>query len=442
MAVNPVDRSYVLVWEGTGLMPGETDIYARRFDEHGAALGSEFRANTFLPGDQTLPKVAMDYAGNFVVVWDTTIPLATGHVVYGRRFAADGTPIDDEQFGVYVEPRSAPTFPSVAMDADGDFVVAWQAAISPENYDVYARQFTTNGALASHFVVNSESLDGMQWQPSIAMDSEGNFLVTWNSANGAIREVKARWFTADGIADPAFRVRAATLEELDHASVAMNPHGEFVIAWQSGVPFQLYREDFDSYSDSSELNGQGGWLPQEPFDNLVLGKPAANGMSGIVVDGFTLPDGYGLKPVSVYHPIDLLTSSGMVQLSFKALARSGSRTPANPTSLYAGVALTDPAGSIAPMGWFVENPLNPGDVVNEWVFRVPTESGHTDIRTHSDLGVLGGIDEVVEMGIIIDQKSSTVVGTFDFGSGPGSTPPVKVSESDLDAHAGISIFRA
>ena len=60
-------------------------IYAQQFDASANAVGSETRVNTFRTNDQHAVDVAMDAAGDFVVVWQSEGQDGSG---IGRVFAA------------------------------------------------------------------------------------------------------------------------------------------------------------------------------------------------------------------------------------------------------------------------------------------------------------------------------------------------------------------
>ncbi len=64
------------------------------------------------------------------------------------------------------------------------------------------------------------------------MDAVGNFIVTWNSSNGATQDVFARWFTAAGVPEPEFRVNTTIFGKQDNPVLTMNRAGEFVVAWR------------------------------------------------------------------------------------------------------------------------------------------------------------------------------------------------------------------
>ena len=126
------DGDFVVVWDSQG--SGGTDssaasIQGQRYASDGAPAGSEFQVNTYTTSDQFGPEVAMDADGDFVVTWysyGSSGTDASGGSIQGQRFAADGSPAGGElQVNTYT--TDFQNRPAVAMDADGDFVVAWES---------------------------------------------------------------------------------------------------------------------------------------------------------------------------------------------------------------------------------------------------------------------------------------------------------------------------
>ncbi len=107
------------------------------------------------------PSVASDTDGNFVVVWATYTfdfdPDEGG--ILGRRFRRDGTPIGP-QFRVsppILNVGLRDESPVVAMDSDGDFVVAWFLAdfTSSRRPLIRAQRFDKAGqSVGTAFTVN------------------------------------------------------------------------------------------------------------------------------------------------------------------------------------------------------------------------------------------------------------------------------------------------
>jgi hypothetical protein len=92
-------------------------------------VGGEFQVNTYTTGDQVDPSVAADPDGDFVVVWASDGyygpgPDGSESSIQGQRYASDGTALGGEfQVNTYTTGSQGGT--SVAVEGDGDFVVAW-----------------------------------------------------------------------------------------------------------------------------------------------------------------------------------------------------------------------------------------------------------------------------------------------------------------------------
>jgi hypothetical protein len=91
------------------------------------AQGVEFRVNTVTFSQQWRPSVASDANGNFVVSWSDKTQDRDGYGVVARRFAASGVPRGAD-FLVNTYTASNQRLPGVAADASGNFVVIWNSA--------------------------------------------------------------------------------------------------------------------------------------------------------------------------------------------------------------------------------------------------------------------------------------------------------------------------
>ena len=72
-----------------------SDIYAQQFNSNGVAKGDAFRVNTTTGVSQESPKVAIDADGDFVVTWESG-DLDTGTDIYARRFDSAGAALGGE----------------------------------------------------------------------------------------------------------------------------------------------------------------------------------------------------------------------------------------------------------------------------------------------------------------------------------------------------------
>jgi VCBS repeat-containing protein len=215
---------FVVVWEGDGA--GGYDIYGRRFDSTGMALGNEFQISVSTPNGE--PAVAIADDGRFVVVWDDSVGIRA------RLYAANGTPVTGE-FLVHSETYAGES--AVAMDANGNFVVVWRETNGGQ--DVFYRQFDSLGnPLAATKTLNTTTT-GTQTNPSVAVDSAGNFIATWEGfGTGDTAGVFYRRFTSAGVALDAFEVRVnqTTAGTQNQASLAVQNVNNFAVVWSGNGP--------------------------------------------------------------------------------------------------------------------------------------------------------------------------------------------------------------
>jgi hypothetical protein len=234
------DGDFVVVWAGSAQDGDGSGIFAQRYDPAGNPLGSELPVNTVTTNNQGDPAVAMNADGDFVVVWQSGLQDGDGYGIFARRFDAAGSPLDSPEFQVNTFTTGDQELPAVAMDADGDFAVTWQSyAQDGDDLGVFARRFDAAGAaLGGEFPVNSFTT-GAQSNPALAMDADGDFVVAWDTPNqdgnlGGVLGVFAQRF--DGAGNPLdgeFQVNTETIADQELAAIAMDPDGDFVLAWAS-----------------------------------------------------------------------------------------------------------------------------------------------------------------------------------------------------------------
>ncbi len=225
--------NFVMVWESV-YQDGDSDgVFGQRFDATGVPVGTEFQVNSYTTGAQYGSAVASDGSGNFLVVWHNQIHNVPLYSV-AQRFDALGVPAGDE-FRLSAYTTESETNPAVAADGLGNFIVVWSAS-DASMVGVYGRRFTGSGSpLGSEFQVNTYTTS-VQGPPLVAADAAGNFVVVWSSygQDGASYGVFGQRFDSSG--DPAggeFQVNSYTTWWQVATSVAMNSAGSFVVTWES-----------------------------------------------------------------------------------------------------------------------------------------------------------------------------------------------------------------
>lgn len=150
------DGKAVIVWESMGQDGNHLGIFARRV-ENGALVGDEFQVNTYTDSRQSFPTAAMDAAGNFVIAWRSSLQGSPGGTIYAQRFAADGSRIGSEFLvGPDNSNRDSQSEPQMAMDASGRFMIAW----SNRELGVLAEQLGQNQLEERWLEIRSFNADG------------------------------------------------------------------------------------------------------------------------------------------------------------------------------------------------------------------------------------------------------------------------------------------
>jgi hypothetical protein len=245
------DGAFVVAWSHYTGAGAQLDIFARRFNSAGAPQGSEFQVNVFTPAFQESPAIALDNDGDFVVAWEGRSDQdgsSTG--IFARRFDSVGV-AKGAEFQVTTYTLDYQLGPAVALDADGDFVVAWMSEQDGDGFGIFSRRFTSAGVAGVEVLTNVRTSGG-QGTPAVAIDSDGEFVVSWTGTDGDASGVFARRFNALGAPSGGeFQVHAATLGVQYDGAVTMDPEGDFVIAWPSRVlgnssTYDIFARRFDS----------------------------------------------------------------------------------------------------------------------------------------------------------------------------------------------------
>jgi hypothetical protein len=250
--------SYYTDYYGNTYSLGSYGVWARRFAPNGKPLGSDFQVNSATTYFQYPPSVAMDRAGNFVVVWQSGFyydrndnPDGSGQGVFGRLFSATGTPRGDD-FQVNTYTTDTQYIPFVGMTSKGGFVVVWASypylgigGQDGSSAGTFGQRFDKFGApVGPEFQVNTYTI-GFQSQAQVASRTNGDFVVVWRSfgdQDGDTAGIFGQWFDKLGAAQGGeFQVNSYTTDNQSAPSVAVARNGDFVVAWRS------YGQDGDNF---------------------------------------------------------------------------------------------------------------------------------------------------------------------------------------------------
>lgn len=245
--------NFVVAWQSVGQDGSGESIHAQRYDAGGVAQGGEFRVNTFISNNQSIPAVAMDDAGNFVVTWESAGQDGSGLSVHAQRYDASGV-AQGVEFRVNTFTTNSQSSPSVAMDADGDFVIAWESYQQDGgHFGIYAQRYDASGvAQSAEFRVNTTTV-GNQSLPSVAMSDGGDFVVTWRGPDANGFGIYLQGYSASGTPnDIELPANTVTASVQTAAAIAMDGDNDIVAAWQSfgqdGSGYGIYARRYEILS--------------------------------------------------------------------------------------------------------------------------------------------------------------------------------------------------
>ncbi len=281
------EGAFVIAWSDyrEGRCPG-CNIYAQRYSCDGVALGENFAVNSLSAYMNYSPAVAYKSNGEFVVAWgDGPHEAKSGHEpgvvpdrcasasemasatrgtepdIYVQQYSSDGIPIgsnfkvNDDTGNTYQEQ------PSLAVDANDDFVIAWHDNRNGE-WDIYYQRYSSDGTPVggNHRVEAGESGDD-QRSASVSASESGAFVIAWSDDRNGDSDIYAQRFASDTVAVGSdFRVNSDFSTAYQYSpSVSASRTGEFVIAWSDradgdwNVHAQRYSSDGGPFGESYRI---------------------------------------------------------------------------------------------------------------------------------------------------------------------------------------------
>lgn len=314
VAIDEAGR-FVIVYSGERSDLGDgSGVFAQRFDQSGNAVGDTVRVNNTFTGDtQDNAKVAMDFDGDFVVVFEDDSG-SDGTRISATLFdwRTDDSLVTSGNF-VVSESANRSERPDVAMDHFGNFTITWtsekQSGDSSDT-EIFYRQYSFNGNSLSDDPILIQASDQIapRLNSAITMDNDGNFVISWTQINhdGAGKDIYAQAFMADGTQSGNEQVVSNALNDQDYSNVFLNNTGQFTVVWSGmgetddeGIFAQRYKwdeaagkiptltdfsntvetttEDVQVEITIAELLGTGNEVDEDGFVNAFIVKSVTSG---------------------------------------------------------------------------------------------------------------------------------------------------------------------
>lgn len=228
------DGSSVVVWVDS-FSASDHDIRAQRLNASGAKVGPEIVVSGSTL-DDSYPAVAIDDHGDFVVTWVQTQANGDSNVL-AREYDPNGNQVGSVvQVGVGTFEE---TNPDVAMDAQGNFAVSYTRNTNGNNPDIFVKRYNHAGQLLN--VINAATTARAETRSKIAMSPDGRFDVVWENAfSSSDHDIKLSRYNASGTLMGTNIIAGSTINERTPA-VAMDNSGNAVVVWEKSGDIKARR---------------------------------------------------------------------------------------------------------------------------------------------------------------------------------------------------------
>jgi hypothetical protein len=200
-------------------------IKVQRFTAAGNATGKAINVKTFnLWGGEE--SIAMDATGRFVVAWDDAVSNGSGIVLRSnaQQFAAKGSLVGSTMLLDSVPNPSQALRSNVSMNGAGRFVINWNDRNEGNQAQTFDWLTPVGGPIVfSHTGDQNVAAD---------IDADGDVTLSWTQAN----EVRFRRLTAGGILEPEYIVNTTIHRSQENLGLASTGNDRFVVAWQGHGP--------------------------------------------------------------------------------------------------------------------------------------------------------------------------------------------------------------
>jgi hypothetical protein len=300
--------AFAIAWTHTGRLDagggggGTQSVEMERFSPAGVSLGPPSVITSATHGGSAhQPSVAVDTAGDVVVAY--TDSAGAKNQVKAMLYAGGGSPT-----ALTVTSSTATSQPSAAMNAAGTFVIAFTENVGATNQDVYVQRFKPGGAPQGS-AIGVATTSHVEDQPSAAIDAQGDFVVAYTYIRSSqvdhnpppignitdnLSEVRASLYKSQGTLVKADTVWASSkiTEDGYDPSAAMDAAGNFVVGYTKGGNDGAYDPQCGVTSVWAAAYDKKGALLQAGI-NLAANMPANSnadvGARGTVFDHNSMP---------------------------------------------------------------------------------------------------------------------------------------------------------
>lgn len=182
--------AWLAVWAATGAFGADSDVLSTRSTDHGVSWTAIVPVNTTAASDEAFdfaPTIATDGSGTWIAVWAATNAADTDIFVARSTNAGATWSTAAPLYADAASDTGNDERPQIAVDGAGNWLVVWDASgrFGNDRDVLYARShdggigWTAPAALGS----NATTDRGTDQRPQVASDVAGNWVVVWASTD-------------------------------------------------------------------------------------------------------------------------------------------------------------------------------------------------------------------------------------------------------------------
>ncbi|MFL6764149.1 MAG: beta strand repeat-containing protein [Sphingomicrobium sp.] len=245
------DGGFMILWMSRGQDGSEWGIFGQRYSAAGAPVGAEFQVNTYTNDLQYFPSMAVLADGGWIITWNSIGQDGDTVGIFGQRFNAAGSAIGAE-FQINTTTAGEQVNVSTAALAGGGWISTW---MSPDGADsgIFQQRFSAAGMAVGGEVQVNTTTAGNQNTPSTTGLADGGWIVTWNSIgqDGSGYGVYSQRYSASGTpVGGETLVTTTTAGNQQEVSVAALADGGWLATWmsdgQDGSGFGVFAQRFNA----------------------------------------------------------------------------------------------------------------------------------------------------------------------------------------------------
>ena len=226
------------VWTQNG--GGRNDIWSNRYTA-GSGWGTAQLIETDNTGTALSPRVKIDSNGNAIAAWYQSD--GTRFNINANRYVA-GTGWGTAQL-IETDDSGDAQLPRLAMDAAGNTIVVWQQN-DGTRYNIRSNRYIPGTGWGTATTIETDNA-GDATVPWVAVDSAGNALVVWQQSDGTRTNIWANRYATTTGWSTAKRIETDDAGDALDPNVAVDATGRGLAVWEQsdGTHSKIWSNKFD-----------------------------------------------------------------------------------------------------------------------------------------------------------------------------------------------------